>query len=114
MTAHLIVRATVADAGDRQRFDRWYGETHMPEAVAVFHPARSWRSWSTLDPAIHYAFYEFAEKRQLEAMMVTDEFKVMVADFTKKWGGRVSRERDVVVTVPTVSEPPQNLSDVGN
>ena len=86
----------------------------MPAAVAVFHPARTWRSWSTLDPAIHYAFYEFAEKGQLEAMMVTDEFKVMVADFTKKWGGRVSRERDVVVTVPTVSEPPQNLSDVGN
>jgi hypothetical protein len=106
MTAHLIVRATVAHAGDRQPFDRWYGEMHMPEAVAVFRPARSWRAWSALDPAIHYAFYEFAEKRQLEAMMLTEEFRIMVADFTKEWGGKVSRERDVVVTVQTVSQSP--------
>jgi hypothetical protein len=46
--------------------------------------------------------------------MVTDVFKVMVADFTKEWDGKVSRERDVVVTVKTVSGPPQNLGDVGN
>jgi hypothetical protein len=30
----------------------------------------------------------------------------MVADFTKEWGGKVSRERDVVVTVQTVSQSP--------
>jgi hypothetical protein len=112
MTAHLIVRSTVADAADRLEFDRWYGETHMPEAVAAFHPVRSWRSWSALDLAVHYAFYEFSEKGDLEAMMKTDEFKAMVADFTRKWGGKVSRVRDVVIAVQVISGP--SPSAVGN
>ena len=31
--AWLVVRATVADAADRARFDHWYRTEHLPDAV---------------------------------------------------------------------------------
>jgi hypothetical protein len=104
MAAHMIVRATVPNAGDRKPFDRWYAEIHMPQAVAAFRPSRSWRSWSTIDPAVHYAFYEYDGTARVEEVMGTVEFKTMVADFSKAWDGKVSRERDVVVTVQMLVE----------
>ena len=34
--AWLVVRATVADAADRARFDQWYRDEHLPDAVKAF------------------------------------------------------------------------------
>ena len=31
---YLVVRAVVAEPTDRPRFDRWYEEEHLPDAVA--------------------------------------------------------------------------------
>jgi hypothetical protein len=99
MSAQLIVKATVLEAGDRQAFDCWYAAIHMPDAVAAFQPFRSWRSWSTIDPAVHYACYEFSDVARLRDVMETDSFAVMVADFTRRWEGKVTRVRDVVEVV---------------
>ena len=35
MAAYLIVRAVVPEA-DRTKFDQWYQDVHLPEALAVF------------------------------------------------------------------------------
>jgi hypothetical protein len=35
MTALFIVRAVVADAGEREAFDRWYEQEHLPQAAAA-------------------------------------------------------------------------------
>ena len=59
--AYLLVRAAVVDAADRPNFDRWYETEHLPDAVARFGAERGWRCWSRTDPAVHYAFYEFAD-----------------------------------------------------
>ncbi|CAN5361236.1 hypothetical protein BH09PSE5_BH09PSE5_41940 [soil metagenome] len=99
MIAHLIVRATVPAVQDRKPFDEWYGQEHMPQAIAAFHPVRAWRSWSKLDAAVHYAIYEFAEEAQIDAMTASPEFAEMVADTSRRWDGKVTRERDVIKSV---------------
>ena len=35
MAAYLIVRAVVPET-DRAKFDQWYQDVHLPEALAVF------------------------------------------------------------------------------
>jgi hypothetical protein len=102
MVAHMIVRSTVPEVEVREAFDRWYGEEHVAQAVAMFHPSRCWRSWSTIDPSVHYANYEFENVAEIEAMMAADTFKEMVAAFTRMWEGKVTRERDVTVAVQIV------------
>ena len=61
MTALFIVRAEINDASDREPFDRWYEQEHLPQAAAAFQVVRAWRGWSEVNPAIHYAFYEFPD-----------------------------------------------------
>jgi hypothetical protein len=102
MISHMIVRATVRDASIRDEFDQWYATDHMAEAFATFHPARCWRSWSKVDPAVHYACYEFASVEALDSMIESDAFKAMVDDFTRKWEGKVTRDRDFMVAVQLV------------
>ena len=98
MIAHLIVSSTVPAVADRKSFDVWYGEDHMAAVIAQFSPRRCWRSWSTVNPEIHYAFYEFETLDRLQQIMATAIFADLVEDFTATWDGKVTRTRDVTVT----------------
>jgi hypothetical protein len=96
---YLVVRAEVPDAVDRAPFDHWYATDHLPWAVRVFAAQRGWRCWRRTDPAVHYAFYEFADTAEAEALIGSDKIKPLVADFDRVWGNRVSRRRDVLEVV---------------
>ena len=98
MAAFLIVRSVVADPSERTAFSQWYGEDHMAEARDRFLPTRCWRTWSTIDPSVHYANYEFASIKDLNAMMAAPEFQAMVDDYSRRWAPQVTRSRDIVVT----------------
>lgn len=91
----FIVRAEVAEV-DRAAFDRWYGTHHLPMAMARFKAERGWRGWSRVEPAIHYAFYEFADAAQLDAILNGPMIKELVADFDAGWGQKVKRTREIV------------------
>lgn len=106
MPAHLIVRSVVPDPQDRAAFDHWYGDDHMAEAIRIFSPSRCWRSWSEIDASVHYAFYEFETLEALRAMTSTEAFARMIADFTRTWDGKVTRERDFIQSVQLVEKPP--------
>ena len=97
--AHLVVRAEVPDVADRAPFDRWYATDHLPWAVRVFGARRGWRCWSRTDPAVHYAFYEFANAAEAEALIGSDKVNPLVADFDRVWGDRVLRRREVLEIV---------------
>jgi hypothetical protein len=97
MPAYLIVRAEAA-ASDRADFDHWYATEHLPDAVLAFGAARAWRGWSRLDTGVHYAFYEFVDAAQAEAIMTSDAIKRLIAEFDRVWGKRVTRSRDLVVS----------------
>ena len=99
MTALLYVRAVVADPADRAAFDEWYATDHSPMGYRLFKPKRFWRCWSHLDPSVHYAFYEFENAERYDEIVGTPEFEAMVADFTRTWGDRVERDRDVISVV---------------
>ena len=94
--AYLMVRAVVADAADRPRFGRWYEAEHLPDAVARFGAERGWRCWSRTDPAVHYAFYEFADLERAQAVLASPELQALVAEFDRAWGPRVVRTRDIL------------------
>ena len=95
-TAHLIVRATLADPADRQKFDHWYQTEHLPDAVKGFTARRAWRSWSKTSPLVHIAFYEFADLVQAEPIQGSPALSALIAEFDRVWGTRVSRTREVI------------------
>jgi hypothetical protein len=97
--AYLVVRAEVHDVADRTPFDHWYATDHLPWAIKVFAARRGWRCWSRTDPTVHYAFYEFADVAEAEALIGSQEIKPLVADFDRVWGDRVSRRREVLEIV---------------
>ena len=92
----FVVRAEVANQADRAPFDQWYATDHLPWALQVFGAQRSWRCWSRSDPAVHYAFYEFADVGQAQALIGSDKIKRLIADFDRVWGDRVTRQREVL------------------
>jgi hypothetical protein len=95
----FVVRAEVPDEDDRKRFDDWYATDHLPWAIKVFGAQRGWRCWSRSDPAVHYAFYEFADVEQAQALIGSQKVKPLVADFDRVWGDRVKRTREVLEIV---------------
>src|SRR5215217_8998464 len=94
--AYFVVRAVVADPADRTDFDQWYRDTHLADAVNAIHARRAWRGWSTLNPAVHIAFYEFESAESARAVGSSEPIKDLVAEFDRMWGTRVTRTRDVV------------------
>ena len=99
----FVVRAEVPDETDRAPFDHWYATDHLPWAIRVFGAQRGWRGWSRSDPAVHYAFYEFADLGQAQALIGSDKIKPLIADFDRVWGTRVTRRREVLEIVQEVA-----------
>jgi hypothetical protein len=97
--AYLVVRAEVPDEADRGRFDHWYATDHLPWAMRVFSARRGWRMWSHTDPAVHCAFYEFADVGEAQAATEPGKIAPLVADFDRVWGNRVSRRREILEMV---------------
>ena len=96
MTALFMVRAKVADEDDREAFDRWYEQEHLPQAAAAFQAVRAWRGWSEVDPSIHYAFYEFPDLSAAQVILDSDTLKGLIAEFDRVWG-TVTRTREVAL-----------------
>jgi len=95
----FVVRAEVPDQADRAAFDHWYATDHLPWALKVFGAQRGWRCWSRSDPKLHYAYYEFADVGQVQALMGSEKIKPLVADFDRVWGNRVARRREILEIV---------------
>ena len=95
----FVVRAEVPDKADRAKFDVWYATDHLPWAIKAFGAQRGWRCWSRTDPSIHYAFYEFADVGEAEALIGSEKIKPLAADFDRVWGNRVSRQREILEVV---------------
>lgn len=91
-----MVRAVVADPGDRAAFDAWYRQEHLPDAVKAFSANAAWRGWSSTDPSIHCAFYQFESLDRLDAIMSGPAIKALVAEFDRCWLGRVTRTREIL------------------
>jgi len=102
MTAYFIVRAQVVDAAVKNDFDRWYQDEHLPDALKAFTARRAWRGWSTVDPLVHHAFYEFDSMARAQAIQGSDALKALVAEFDRVWGNKVTRSRDFVEVIQTL------------
>jgi hypothetical protein len=101
--AYFVVRAEVLDEADRASFDRWYASDHMPLAIRTFAAQRGWRCWSRSEPAVHYAFYEFADAGQAQALIGSEKIRPLIADFDRVWGDRVARRREVLEVVQEIT-----------
>lgn len=97
--ALFMVRAAVREAADREAFDRWYRDEHLPDAVKAFGAGRGWRAWSRIEPGVHYAFYEFDSLDRAESATGPDVLKELIAEFDRVWGDRVTRSRDMIEVV---------------
>jgi hypothetical protein len=94
----FLVRAAVAPEL-RDKFEHWYSTDHLPWACRVFKCEKAWRFWSALEEGVHYAVYRFADKAACDAALASDDFKALVADFSRTWPEGVTRTRDVVTLV---------------
>lgn len=102
MPAYFIVRATVQDPAERNAFDRWYQDEHLPDALACFKARRAFRGWSQVDSNMHFAFYEFDTLAAAQAITGTEGLKALIAEFDRVWGNRVTRTREVVEIAQTL------------
>jgi hypothetical protein len=93
--AYFMVRAVV-EGPLRGKFDQWYSSHHLPMALADFKAEKAWRFWSTVDAAVHYAVYQFADEAKLKAAMRDEILKPLIVDFDKSWPRGVTRTRDIV------------------
>jgi len=55
--------------------------------------------WGRTDPAVHYAFYEFADLAEAQAATGSAKIAPLVADFDRIWGNRVPRRREILAIV---------------
>jgi hypothetical protein len=101
--AWLVVRAVVADPGDRAAFDTWYRQEHFPDAIRAFSASAAWRGWSLTDPSVHCADYRFASLDRLEAVMSGSAIKALIAEFDRCWLGRVTRTREILAVSDELS-----------
>lgn len=101
MAAYLIVRAVVPET-DRVKFDQWYQDVHLPEALAVFNAVSARRGWSYDDPSVHFAFYEFPSLAEATAIGDSEAMKNMRADFDRNWQDRIPRNREFVEISQTI------------
>ena len=97
--ALFMVRAEVRDVADRDAFDRWYRNEHLPDAMKAFGAKRGWRAWSRSNPAVHFAFYEFEDLDRLQAATGPEVLNELVSEFDRNWGERVTRTRDLIEVV---------------
>jgi hypothetical protein len=51
-----------------------------------FGARRGWRCWSRADPAVHSAFYEFADLAEAQVATGSEKIALLVADFDRLWG----------------------------
>jgi hypothetical protein len=100
--AYFMVRAELTDPADRPAFDHWYGTEHLPEALDAFRAECAWRCWSGVDPAVHYAFYQFAALEAAQAVLQSPAIRQLAAEFDRAWGLRVTRTRDILDSVQTL------------
>ncbi len=100
--AWLVVRAEVPEA-DRAAFEHWYATDHLPLAIRTFGAARGWRCWSRTDPAVHYAYYEFADVEGARKAVAPERIARLVADFDRVWGSRVPRRREILEIVQEIA-----------
>ena len=99
--AYFMVRAQVANEAERQKFDDWYANHHVPMAMERFRCEKGWRFWSRLDPSVHDALYQFSDVATLRTRLEEPGFKELVADFNQAWPN-VPRTRDLVEAVQAV------------
>lgn len=102
MTAYFIVRAQITDDADKDAFDRWYQEEHLPDAHKAFNARRAWRGWSELDGTVHFAAYEFDDVATARALLDSDALKRMSVEFSRAWGDRVTRSREILDIAQTI------------
>ncbi len=106
--AYLVVRAVVADPGDRPAFDAWYKNEHLPDALAAFGAETASRGWSELDPSVHCAFYRFPTLLAAQTASRGAEIQALIAEFDRVWDTRVIRSRDII----SIAEELKGPSDV--
>jgi hypothetical protein len=99
--AYFMVRAQVANAADRAKFDEWYGTHHLPVAMREFQAEKGWRFWSRSDASVHYAIYQFKDMATLRSRLDAPGFKMLIADFDQAWP-QVIRSRDMIESVQEV------------
>ena len=102
MTAYLIVKASVAEE-DREAFDRWYQENHLPDAVVAFNALGATRGWSDVEVGVHFAFYEFPTLQAANAIADSKAIKALIEEFELTWKDRVTRSRDVVEIIQNIA-----------
>ncbi|MBU2534341.1 MAG: hypothetical protein KKB37_16500 [Alphaproteobacteria bacterium] len=94
--ACLLVRAEVRDEADYAKFDEWYATEHLPDAMSAFGAVRAWRCWSSINPGVHHAYYEFPSEEAALAILDADAIKALITEFDEVWGDRVRRSREIL------------------
>tara|TARA_Y100000588_G_C13499816_1_gene604683 strand:- start:242 stop:550 length:309 start_codon:yes stop_codon:yes gene_type:complete len=95
MSAYLVVRAKV-DENICEKFDKWYEDEHLPDALREFKAVSAKRGWSEFETNTHVAFYEFENLTSANKLLESDIMKEFITDFDRHWGGKVTRTRELI------------------
>ncbi len=94
--AYLMVRVQLTDPGLRERFDRWYRDEHLPDALKAFRAEAASRYWSPAEPPIHVALYQFADLTAARHATRPEVIGPLVAEFDRNFPTGTVRSRDLL------------------
>lgn len=83
----------------RDNFDAWYQDEHLPQAREVLRAGSARRAWSSTDPAVHCAIYEFADVTEIEAQVPSPGLQILLDEFDRSWPEGVERSREILGVV---------------
>ena len=91
----FLVRSVVARRL-REKFDHWYSTDHLPWAIQAFKCEKAWRLLERGRAGRALRGLSLCRQGACDAALGCDEFKALVADFSRAWPEGVTRTRDVV------------------
>ena len=94
MAAYLMVRAEVP-AEDREKFDHWYENEHLPDAKKALGAVSAFRGWCDGETGVHLAVYQFSDIGQVQKAVKSQSLTELVKEFDRVWEGRIHRTREV-------------------
>ena len=100
MTAYIVVRSDTSKVS-KNKFNIWYEEEHLDEALNAFNAMGAKRGWIN-DSKIHLAIYKFKNIILAKKALKSKALDNLIKKFDNRWNNKVFRTRELIETIQEI------------